>query len=121
MKNFIQKLSQFKVNESNSVDPFCEFAQSRYNGAEKISKNAKEKGGNSLLTYHHFVVKLPYYKKAATGKFNTNEAKGELAELHRELKDLIKTFEPKDQTPFQKVMGKIEVLGELLIARTKFK
>jgi len=40
-----------------------EFAEKRGNGAEKISDSAKEKGGLSLLTYNHFRVKLPYYKK----------------------------------------------------------
>jgi hypothetical protein len=72
-----------------------------------------------MLTYHHFVVKLPYYKKAAAGKFNQVEAKAELKVLTRELAQLLKTFEPKDQIPFQKIMGKIEVVGELIIRSTQ--
>ena len=48
-------------------DKFEEFAQKRHDGAEKIAKNAKEKGGPAMLTYHHFIVKLPHYKKAAAG------------------------------------------------------
>jgi putative transposase len=57
---------------------FEEFAQKRLEGATKISNDAKEKGGAALLTYHHFVVKLPYYKKAAEGNFNQADTQIEL-------------------------------------------
>jgi hypothetical protein len=56
-------------------DSFKEFADTRESGAEKIANTAKEKGGFSLLTWHHFKVKLPYYKKAANGKFDIDAAK----------------------------------------------
>ena len=68
-----------------------------------------------MLTYYHFVVKLPYYKSATAGKFNLAEAKRDLKTQQRELNQLLKTFEGGDQIPFQKIMGKIEVLGELII------
>ena len=103
------------ITESKKIDPFTEFATKRLAGAAKISQNAKAKGGPSMLTYYHFVVKLPYYKAAAAGKFNTASATTELKKLNSELAALLKTFEPKDQIPFQKIMGKIEVVGELLI------
>lgn len=103
------------ITESKQSNPFQEFAAKRLAGATKIANSAKEKGGPSMLTYYHFVVKLPYYKKAAAGKFDIASAKSELRSLNKELASLLKTFEPKDQIPFQKVMGKIEVLGELLI------
>ena len=60
------KLSDL-ITESKSFDTF---AEKRLGGATKIADGAKEKGGPSMLTYHHFVVKLPYYKDAAEGKFN---------------------------------------------------
>jgi hypothetical protein len=41
---------------------FDEFSAKRLKGATKITEDAKKKGGPSMLTYHHFVVKLPYYK-----------------------------------------------------------
>lgn len=100
---------------------FEEFAQKRHDGAQKIAANAKEKGGTAMLTYHHFIVKLPYYKRAAAGKFEPKGATAELRELNKELAALLKTFEPKDQIPFQKVMGQIEVLGELLIKHSEAK
>jgi len=52
---------------SEEVVKDIDFVSNRMNGAAKISQNAKEKGGDALLTYHHFVVKLPYYQKAKNG------------------------------------------------------
>lgn len=93
---------------------FEEFAQKRYDGAKKITDNAKEKGGPALLTYHHFRVKLPYYKEAAEGKFNLDETKKEFKEHLDELCGLSKDVD-MGQVDFQKLVGIIEVLGELII------
>lgn len=103
------------ISESKSEPEFIEFAKTRLAGATKIAESAKEKGGAALLTWHHFKVKIPYYKKAVAGKFKKDAAISELRELNKELDDLLKTFEAKDQIPFQQIMGKIEVLGELII------
>lgn len=118
MTNAISTFADF-VFEGKEAD-FAEFAQKRHDGAAKIAANAKEKGGTAMLTWHHFIVKLPYYKQAAAGDFDATSAKRELGARTKELHRLLKSFEPKDQTPFQRVMGEIEVLGELLIAHTKF-
>jgi len=107
--------SSLKEDDSSAMQKFKAFAEKRLAGATKIAESAKEKGGSAMLTYHHFVVKLPYYKKAVAGKFDVKSATSELRLLNKELNQLLKTFEPKDQIPFQKVMGKIEVVGELLI------
>ncbi len=88
---------------------FDEFAEKRMGGAEKIANNAKEKGGPSMLTYHHFKVKLPYYKKASEGKFDMEESKKEFA------KTLKSISLDMDQTKFQVEVGRLEVLGELII------
>jgi len=93
---------------------FEEFAQKRYDGAKKITDNAKEKGGPALLTYHHFRVKLPYYKEAAEGKFNLDKTKKEFKEHLDELCKLSKDVD-MGQVDFQKLVGIIEVLGELII------
>lgn len=88
---------------------FDEFAGKRMAGAEKIANNAKEKGGPAMLTYHHFVVKLPYYKKASLGKFDEETAKKEFKKTYDKISlDM-------SQTEFQKEVGRLEVLGELLI------
>jgi hypothetical protein len=101
------------LNEGKQLT-FEEFSEKRYNGAKKITDNAKEKGGPSMLTYHHFRVKLPYYEKAFKGKFDLEESKKEFKGY---LDDLCKLTEDVDinQVEFQKLMGLIEVLGELII------
>ena len=106
MKLIITEQQYKLLTESKSFD---EFAIKRMGGAEKIANNAKEKGGPSMLTYHHFVVKLPYYKKASDGKFNMEESK----------KEFVKTLKSisldMNQTEFQTEVGRLEVLGELII------
>lgn len=109
-----QPLAEGKKEEPK-IGAFEEFAQTREKGAEKIANNAKEKGGPSMLTYHHFQVKLPYYKKAAEGKFDLEATHKEYKELVKQLHTATKTNMNIDQTAFQKLVGKIEVLGELLI------
>ena len=99
------KLSDL-ITESN---PFDTFAEKRMGGASKIADGAKEKGGPAMLTYHHFKVKLPYYKKASEGKFNVDEARKEFKETIKKI-----SFD-MDQTAFQIEVGRLEVLGELII------
>jgi hypothetical protein len=97
------------INEEKTGKVFDEFADKRMGGAEKIAKNAKEKGGPSMLTYHHFIVKLPYYKEASEGKFNMDESKKEFTKT---LKSISLNM---NQTDFQREVGRLEVLGELII------
>jgi hypothetical protein len=94
---------------SEEVVKDIDFVNNRMNGAAKITQNAKEKGGDALLTYHHFVVKLPYYKKAKDGEMDIDVAKKEFAET------LSKISLDMDQTTFQTEVGRLEVLGELII------
>jgi hypothetical protein len=94
-------------------EEFEDFASTRGKGAEKIANNAKEKGGLSLLTWHHFKVKLPYYNKAKDGKINMDDAKKEFDETYKKI-SLNMT-----QIEFQREMGRLEVLGELLIRNKK--
>ena len=102
MINLIQLLTEAK-------ESFETFAKNRLAGAEKIIANAKEKGGDALLTYTHFNVKPSYYKKAIKGKFDKEAAKKEFAEI---LKSISLDM---NQNEFQRQVGKMEVLGELLI------
>jgi hypothetical protein len=94
---------------SEEVVKDIDFVSNRMNGAAKITQTAKEKGGDALLTYHHFVVKLPYYKKAKDGEMDIDEAKKEFTET------LSKISLNMDQTTFQTEVGRLEVLGELII------
>jgi hypothetical protein len=92
------------------------FAKTRLSGAEKIAETAKEKGGDAMLTYHHFNVKLSYYEKATEGKFDPAKAYEEYKSL---VDQLVKAQNDAgialSQIEFQKILGKIEVLGELLV------
>jgi hypothetical protein len=98
------------LNEAKKLkETFEEFAANRLAGAEKIIANAKEKGGDALLTYTHFNIKPSYYKKAIKGKFDKETAKKEFDETYKKI-SLNMT-----QTEFQREVGRLEVLGELLI------
>lgn len=111
MKIIITESQSKKLKEENEFEVF---AEKRLGGAEKIVKSAKEKGGPSMLTYHHFVVKLPYYKKAKEGKFNVEKSKSEYKKLIDKLHSASDNVD-MSQIEFQKLVGLIEVLGELII------
>lgn len=101
-----------EVDSTENIIKFEEFAERRLDGATTISKNAQEKGGDALLTYHHFIVKLPFYEEVTDGKFNPEKAQAHYDDLIEELFNRGINFE---QIEFQELLGKIEVLGELLI------
>jgi hypothetical protein len=103
-----------KLNFMGMNKTFEEFSKKRGEGSSKIAENAKEKGGLSILTYYHFVVKEPYYKKAQQGTIDLVKSKKELKQLVEELYVGIHDMSIK-QIAFQKLVGKSEVLGELLI------
>ncbi len=109
--NILLTESQYELLKESSKS-FDEFASTRLKGAEKIANSAKEKGGPSMLTYHHFHVKLPYYKAAAEGKFNFAAT---VKEFDSCVNKLAEKMENMEQVEFQKLVGRIEVLGELLI------
>ena len=98
------------LNEAKKLkETFEDFAKKRGEGAAKIASNAEEKGGLALLTWHHFKVKAPYYKKATEGKFDKEAA---TKEFEQTLKKISINMTPIE---FQREVGRLEVLGELLI------
>ena len=98
------------LNEAKKLkETFEEFAKKRGEGAAKIASNAQSKGGLALLTWHHFKVKAPYYDKAAKGKFDEKKAK---QEFNQTLGKISLNMTPIE---FQREVGRLEVLGELLI------
>ena len=103
------------LSEDKQETEFESFAETRMAGAEKIADNAQEKGGLALLTWHHFKVKLPYYKKATEGKLDTKDMKTEYNTLLEQLYSGTKDGMNITQIQFQELVGKIEVLGELII------
>jgi hypothetical protein len=107
------KLRNLLFEAKDKPDTFESFADTRESGAEKISDNAKKKGGLSLLTWHHFKVKLPYYKRAAEGKFDLEAAKKEYDATYKKISTSMTQIE------FQREVGRLEVLGELIIRNNK--
>ena len=102
-------------NPLEEGDKLESFAETRLGGAEKIADNAKEKGGAALLTYHHFEVKLEYYEKAAKGDLDMEDAKKEYKDLLEKLYSSTNNDMDIEQIAFQELLGKMEVLGELII------
>jgi hypothetical protein len=100
-------------SKENKKETFESFADTREAGAEKIATTAHKKGGLALLTWHHFKVKLPYYKKAAAGKFDLEAAKREYEETYKKISTTMTQIE------FQREVGRLEVLGELIIRESK--
>jgi hypothetical protein len=107
------KLIDILTEAKKIKETFEEFAKKRGEGAAKIAETAEEKGGLALLTWHHFKVKAPYYKKATEGKFNDEAAK---KEFEQTLKKISLNMTPIE---FQREVGRLEVLGELLIRDKK--
>lgn len=102
---------------TESTEAINDFAEKRGKGAGKIAHDAKEKGGLALLTYHHFKVKLPYYEKASKGELTFDQLKSEYESKCKELHSHMDHIEKMDQIKFQELVGKLEVLGELLIKK----
>jgi hypothetical protein len=109
------KLYDLLFESKDKPETFESFADTREAGAEKIVDNAKKKGGLALLTWHHFKVKLPYYKKAAAGKLDLDAAKKEFDATYKKISTSMSQIE------FQREVGRLEVLGELIIRDQKNK
>jgi hypothetical protein len=107
-------LTEAQIKKLQEQTQFEIFAEKRMGGAEKIAKNAKQKGGPAMLTFHHFDVKLPYYKKAKEGKFDLEKTKKEYKQYIDELVQASDNVN-MTQTRFQKLLGLLEVMGELII------
>jgi len=107
------KLIDILTEAKKIKETFEEFANIRGKGAAKIAETAEKKGGLALLTWHHFKVKAPYYKKATEGKFDEEAAK---KEFEKTLKKISLNMTPIE---FQREVGRLEVLGELLIRDKK--
>jgi hypothetical protein len=115
LKRFNELLSEYDNFNNDSVIKFEEFSEHRLDGATTITNNAEEKGGDALLTYHHFKVKLPFYEEAVNGNFNPIKSQSQFDNLMNELIGKTSNGIDLSQIEFQELVGKIEVLGELLI------
>lgn len=107
------KLINLLFEGKDKSNTFESFADTREAGAEKIANTAHKKGGLALLTWHHFKVKLPYYKRAANGKFDLDAAQKEFDATYKKISTAMSQIE------FQREVGRLEVLGELIIRNSK--
>ena len=111
----MQKKAKETPKKDTDATKTAEFAKKRHAGALKITETAKEKGGPSLLTYHHFKVKLSYYKKMMDGNINIQDLKTKLSSLTKSLSNHVNAKNRLTMVEFQEIVGKIEVIGEILI------
>ena len=109
------KLMNLLFESKDKPETFESFAETRGKGAAKIATTAEEKGGLALLTWHHFKVKAAYYKRATAGKFDVDSAKKEFAETLKKISLDMTAIE------FQREVGRLEVLGELIIREERGK
>lgn len=109
------KLINLLFESKDNKETFESFADTREAGADKIATTAHKKGGLALLTWHHFKVKLPYYKKAAEGRFDLEKAKAEFESTYKKISTSMTQIE------FQREVGRLEVLGELIIREERGK
>lgn len=118
LAGIINENDEMIVYEQKEMNDLVVFAKKRHAGAEKITNSAKKKGGPALLTYEHFRVKLPYYAKAEKS-FDAEAAKQEYVGLCKELHSHMDKIEEMNMDKFQRLLGKMEVIGELLIQNRK--
>ena len=104
-----------EVDPIATSEEFRQFAEARHKGAKDIADKAQKKGGPATLTYHHFRVKLPYYEAAMAGEFNPLTAAEELRVIVAEVGNGSGTWSRAEQIGFQELIGRLEVVGELLI------
>lgn len=98
-----------KSKSVTGTTPLSAFAETRAKGAAKIAETAEEKGGLAMLTYNHFFVKAKYYQSVLDGGFDKAKAVAEFTNI------LASISLDMDENQFQQEVGKMEVLGELLI------
>ena len=116
-------LCESKLSELTPTEAFDEFLTKRKAGAAKIAKSAKEKGGYSKLTAIHFAAKAkPYAQCESIEKRNEKDhtkANALYKEKAKEVYSKLKNLDSLSQSEFQKLMGELEVWGEVYIRAIK--
>jgi hypothetical protein len=87
------------------------FLEKRKAGAAKIAKQATIKGGYSSLTADHFKAKAKPYEDCIKHLGDKKAVKEHIKFLLQKLK----SWDKMTQKEFQKVMGELEVYGEVAI------
>ena len=87
------------------------FLEKRKAGAAKLAKQTALKGGYSTLTADHFKAKAGPYQKCINNLGDKKVVKEHIKVLLQKLK----SWDTMTQKEFQKVMGELEVYGEVAI------
>lgn len=103
-ENFFTEATEPEKNEELET-----FIQKRKAGAAKLAKQATMKGGLSNLTAVHFRAKSKPYDVCAKNLGDKKVIKDHVNDLLKQLK----SWEGMSQLEFQKVVGELEVYGEV--------
>jgi hypothetical protein len=99
------------LEEKTDTSSINDFIKKRSKGAEKIAKQAKEKGGASILTAIHFKAKEIPYDHCLENSDNLKSIEKKADVVFNKLKN----WKNLSQRQFQALMGELEAYGEIYI------
>lgn len=100
---------------SEKTEELETFITKRAEGAKKLAKQTLIKGGYSSLTAAHFAAKEKPYNICLQKLGDKTVLKTHIDNLLKKLQD----WESMSQMEFQKVMGQLEVYGEVALQVSK--
>ncbi len=110
MKDFLKFLTEAKQETGTGS---LEFFDKRLAGAKKLSAQAKEKGGPSILTHYHFAAKIKQYE-AVEQAIRQNKDVAFFESKYRNLLSQLQSLN-MTQRQFQALSGELEVWGEAIV------
>lgn len=114
MRDFLSFLTESDNSfSSRKTEGNLEFFTKRQAGARKISAQAKEKGGPSILTHWHFAAKEKPYSEAIRA-IKENQDKKWFLSKYKECLNKLEKFD-FTQKQFQVFAGELEVWGEVIV------
>ena len=99
------------LQEKNDTSVINDFIKIRSKGAEKIEKQAREKGGASILTAIHFKAKEIPYEHCLENSDDLKSIEKKADVIFNKLKN----WKNLSQRQFQALMGELEAYGEIYI------
>ncbi len=108
---------KLNVLNEDKADDDEEFIVKRKAGAAEIAKKAAEKGGYADLTAWHFEAKLPQYDLALRAAKDGKPLEFFEEKVQMLVEKLFENQATQTQAAFQKLMGELEVWGEIYIER----
>jgi hypothetical protein len=107
-------LGSLNVVSETKQDTNEEFVKKRKSGAAEIAKKASSKGGASKLTAWHFEAKAGPYAEAERAIMDGKPVSF-FEKKDREAMRTLHSSGMRDQKTFQRLMGELEVWGEILL------